>query len=83
IHLSILNAIISVIFKLHDCLVSIFLKLKYLRIFVPDLSIISLIFIMIFTFLSLFLFVKKHFIKATLIICMGIFLIIYYSSSTE
>lgn len=83
IHLSILNAIISFIFKLHDCLVSIFLKLKYLRIFVPDLSTISLIFIMIFTFLSLFLFVKKHFIKATLIICMGIFLIIYYSSSTE
>ncbi|MCI2768554.1 DNA internalization-related competence protein ComEC/Rec2 [Staphylococcus warneri] len=83
IHLSILNAIISVIFKLHDCLVSIFLKLKYLRVFVPDLSTISLILIMIFTFLSLFLFVKKYFFKAIFIICMGISLIIYYSSGTE
>ncbi|UGB07300.1 DNA internalization-related competence protein ComEC/Rec2 [Staphylococcus sp. HL28] len=83
IHLSILNANISVIFKLHDCLVSIFLKLKYLRVFVPDLSTISLILIMIFTFLSLFLFVKKYFFKAIFIICMGISLIIYYSSGTE
>ena len=83
IHLDILNSVIAAIFNFHDDLVSIFLKLKYLRIFVPELSSNSLLLILIFTFLSLYLFVKKHFFKATFVISMGILIIIHYTSDNE
>lgn len=82
-HLLILNTVINYSYRIHDLFLSLFLSLKYIRIFVPELNTFAIVFLIISVFISLFLFVKRNILTSVSIIFLSIIIIIYTSRPSE
>ncbi|PTU87269.1 DNA internalization-related competence protein ComEC/Rec2 [Staphylococcus pasteuri] len=82
-HLLLLNTVINYSYRIHDQFLSLFLSLKYIRIFVPELNTFSIVFLIMSMFISLFLFVNRNILTSVSIIFLSIIIIIYTTRPSE